>query len=93
MAIVGTVATLLAGAAVGRAFTDLLLPITAGGFVYIASASLIPELQHDRSVRALFVQVALMALGVAVMRMLKVLPHPLNVEYVKRVVDPRLPAD
>jgi zinc transporter ZupT len=32
--------------------------VTAGGFVYLAAADLIPELQHDRSLSALFIQTA-----------------------------------
>jgi zinc and cadmium transporter len=71
MAVVGTVATLLAGAAAGTRLTDVLLPITAGGFVYIAAADLIPELQHDRSFRGLLEQAGCIALGIAVMVALK----------------------
>jgi zinc and cadmium transporter len=69
-AIAGSVATLLAGRWAGTAVADVLLPVTAGGFVYIAAADLIPELQHDRSLRGLFVQAGLIALGIAVMALL-----------------------
>ena len=48
-AILGAVAALLLGAVSGAAVTMLLVPITAGGFVYIAAADLMPELQHDRT--------------------------------------------
>ena len=68
-AILGSVATLLASTETG-AVTDVLLPITAGGFVYIAAADLIPELQHDRSLRGLFVQAGFIALGITVMALL-----------------------
>jgi hypothetical protein len=44
--------------------------MTAGGFVYLAAADLIPELQHDRSRRALIVQTALISLGIGVMGLL-----------------------
>jgi zinc and cadmium transporter len=47
--------------------TALLLPTTAGGFVYLAAADLIPELQHDRSLRGLAVQSLLIMAGIAVM--------------------------
>jgi zinc transporter ZupT len=47
-----------------------LLPITAGGFVYLAAADLIPELQHDRSLRALVVQTSLMSAGIGLMGLL-----------------------
>jgi zinc and cadmium transporter len=51
----------------------LLVPVTAGGFVYLASADLIPELQHDRSLRAVLSQSALIASGVGVMALLTLL--------------------
>lgn len=70
VAIAGTVAALLVGSAAGAALTDVLVPVTAGGFVYIASANLIPELQHDRTVRALLVQASLVSLGIAAMALL-----------------------
>jgi zinc and cadmium transporter len=52
VAIVGTAVALVAGMAAQEAVISALLPVTAGGFVYLAAADLIPELQHDRSVRA-----------------------------------------
>ena len=67
LAILGTVIALLAGAVAQEAVTALLLPITAGGFVYLAAPDLIPELQHDRSARALFAQTGLISLGMAIM--------------------------
>jgi zinc and cadmium transporter len=70
LAIAGTVVALLVGSFVQRAIVGLLLPVTAGGFVYLAAADLIPELQHDRSPRAAVVQTALIAAGIAVMGML-----------------------
>jgi zinc and cadmium transporter len=70
VAIVGTAAALLVGSAAREAVTATLLPVTAGGFVYLAAADLIPELQHDRTVRALFVQTALISAGIAVMGLL-----------------------
>lgn len=74
VAIAGTVAALLAGGATGTAaLTGVLVPLTAGGFVYIASADLIPELQHDRSLRALAVQASLVSLGIATMALLTLL--------------------
>ena len=66
-AILGAIAALVLGAVSGTAVTTLLIPVTAGGFVYIAAADLIPELQHDRSGRGLLVQVGLISLGMGVM--------------------------
>ena len=72
-AIVGSLVTLLTSALMGLAVTGVLLPVTAGGFVYIAAADLIPELQHDHSLRGLFAQVGLISLGIAVMALLTLL--------------------
>lgn len=70
VAIVGTTTAVLAGTLAHERVTELLVPITAGGFVYIAAADLIPELQHDRSLRALVVQTSLISAGIAVMALL-----------------------
>jgi zinc and cadmium transporter len=72
-AVLGTVVALLLGEVSGPVLTEALIPMAAGGFVYIAAADLIPELQHDRTARALFAQVALIALGMSVMGLLAVL--------------------
>jgi len=45
----------------------LLLPVTAGGFVYLAAADLTPELQEDRSLGALAAQMSLMSAGMVLM--------------------------
>ena len=66
-AIVGTLVTLLAGRVAGPCLSRALLPVTAGGFIYIAAADLIPELQHDHSRRALLTQFPCIVLGIAVM--------------------------
>lgn len=43
-----------------------LLPVAAGGFVYIALADLVPSLHHEKGAWAAVGQIALMILGVAV---------------------------
>jgi zinc and cadmium transporter len=73
VAIVGAGATLLVGASFGGRVAAMLVPVTAGGFVYIAAADLIPELQHDRTLRALLVQAAVISLGITVMTALTLL--------------------
>jgi zinc and cadmium transporter len=70
LAILGTGISLLAGAVALDGVTSALIPITAGGFVYLAAADLIPELQHDHSVRALTIQTVLISTGVAIMGLL-----------------------
>ncbi len=72
LAIAGTVVTLLLGTAMGTRLGEALLPVTAGGFVYIAAADLVPELQRDRSLRGLLVQATVIALGIAAMALLTV---------------------
>ncbi|MEO8379389.1 MAG: ZIP family metal transporter [Acidobacteriota bacterium] len=70
VAILGTTTAVLFGAASHESMIRVLVPLTAGGFVYIAAADLIPELQHDRSLRALVVQTVLIASGIGVMALL-----------------------
>jgi zinc and cadmium transporter len=70
VAILGTVMALIAGSVAQQTVATLLIPLAAGGFVYIAAADLIPELQHDRSRRAGFTQTGLIAAGIAVMSLL-----------------------
>jgi zinc and cadmium transporter len=60
----------VAGAVARDSVTSVLVPMTAGGFVYIASADLIPELQHDRSLASLPVQAGFITAGIAVMGLL-----------------------
>jgi zinc and cadmium transporter len=71
-AIGGTVLILIVGTTASKAFTEALVPVTAGAFVYIAAADLVPELQYDRSLRSLLVQAPLVVLGIAVMALIAV---------------------
>ncbi len=70
LAIVGAFVTLLAGGAFGPALTGALVPVTAGGFVYLAAADLIPELQHERGLGSFVRQGLLIAMGIALMSLL-----------------------
>jgi zinc transporter ZupT len=47
--------------------TSVLLPFTTANFVYIAAASLMPELQQERGLRQSFAQTALFVAGAFVM--------------------------
>jgi zinc and cadmium transporter len=73
LSIAGAALTLALGSVGGAALTGALLPIAAGGFVYIAAADLIPELQHDRRPRAVVEQAGLIGAGIGVMSLLTVL--------------------
>ena len=64
----------LAGAAVTLAigrfatgFTDALLPIAAGGFLYIAASDLIPELRREEHPATSMWQIGLVLLGIGLM--------------------------
>lgn len=70
-AVVGTIVVLLIGRIAEDIVASVLLPITAGGFVYIAAADLIPELQHERSFRITLLQTLLICAGIAIMGVLK----------------------
>lgn len=69
-AIVGTVIVLIFGSVAKDITTSVLLPITAGGFVYIAAADLIPELQHERRLSLTIIQTLLICAGIAIMGLL-----------------------
>ncbi len=50
-----------------------LLPITAGGFLYIAGSDLIPELKHETKIAASIGQLIALMLGIAIMAVLVIL--------------------
>jgi len=69
-AILGAVATLLAANHI-TGLPSVLLPLTAGGFIYIAGSDLIPELHKEchNAVKSLFQLLAILA-GIATMMLL-----------------------
>jgi zinc and cadmium transporter len=68
-AFAGALISLFVGAQV-ETFTLWLLPITAGGFLYIAGSDLIPELHHELDARTSLGQLLAIILGVGVMALL-----------------------
>ena len=50
-----------------------LLALTAGGFVYLASSDLIPEIIKEKSLRKSFLQIIIISLGILIMYTLKFL--------------------
>ncbi len=65
-AILGAVGTLCLGAV----FTNIsgyILPLAAGGFIYLAGSDLIPELHREKSVRKNSLQLLVIVLGLALM--------------------------
>ena len=73
-AIIGAVISLSVGQMI-TGYKVYLLPITAGGFLYIAGSDLIPELQHGSDVRlsSSIWQFVMIILGIAVMAALVLL--------------------
>lgn len=69
VAVVGAVAALVIGGRV-HGFAEALLPVTAGGFIYVAGSDLIPELQHDADAKASLLQFACILLGLGLMALL-----------------------
>lgn len=72
----------VAGAAIGlllgsstETFTALLIPLAAGGFIYIAMSDLIPELHKTRLVSHSIIQFAMILIGVGAMAGLLTLEH------------------
>jgi zinc and cadmium transporter len=65
-AIIGTVLSLTIGPHV-QGYTVSLVPITAGGFIYIAGSDLIPELQHDVKLNKSVLQFAMILIGLGIM--------------------------
>jgi len=71
-AVVGTVISLAIGHR-AEGFALSLLPITAGGFLYIAGPDLIPELHHEVEISTSLGQLASIVLGVGAMALLLLL--------------------
>lgn len=68
-AVVGAVLSLAIGPHF-QGYTVSLVPITAGGFIYIAGSDLIPELHHDVKISRSLLQFGLILLGIGIMSLL-----------------------
>ena len=66
LAILGVVISLLLGPRVGD-YTAFMVPLTAGGFIYIAGSDLIPELHHETELTASVSQFAMVVTGIGLM--------------------------
>jgi len=71
-AILGTLVALLVGSRVEH-FSLLMLPLAAGGFIYIAGSDLVPELNKESDLFKSVIQMMAIALGVGLMLLLTVL--------------------
>ncbi len=71
-AVLGTVAALLIGSRTER-FAFFMLPLAAGGFIYIAGSDLVPELNKEVAPSKSLVQLAAIGAGVGLMLLLALL--------------------
>ncbi|MEX2052420.1 MAG: ZIP family metal transporter [Candidatus Paceibacterota bacterium] len=71
-AILGLMLAFIVGEA-GESFIFMILPMAAGGFIYIAVADLIPEMQKTKNLKNSVAQVAVVVVGVLVMALLALL--------------------
>lgn len=71
-AILGTVLSVLVGSRVGD-FSSVMLPLAAGGFIYIAGSDLVPELNKESTLGKSLVQMVAIGLGVGLMLILDML--------------------
>ncbi|MSQ22379.1 MAG: ZIP family metal transporter [Dehalococcoidia bacterium] len=69
LAVVGAVVSLLLGPMFGG-YTSFMLPLIAGGFIYIAGADLIPELHHEHELPGSLAQFAMILAGIGLMYLL-----------------------
>ena len=71
-AILGTIISLLVGSRVEN-FANVMLPLAAGGFIYIAGSDLVPELNKESKLEKSLVQMVAIGFGVGLMLLLDML--------------------
>jgi len=69
-AILGSILTLIIGLRFGS-LSGYMVPLTAGGFIYIASADLIPELQKEQQLKKTISQLIGLFAGIIIMLLFK----------------------
>ena len=70
LATAGAVTALLIGHRV-KQFPEAILPLAAGGFIYVAGSDLVPELHKERAPLKSLLQLAAISIGVGLMLLLK----------------------
>ncbi|MDP2736483.1 MAG: ZIP family metal transporter [bacterium] len=73
-AIIGALLALTIGAQASN-FTSFIIPFTAGGFIYIATADLIPELKKDTAPGKSLSQLLIIMAGIGIMLILKIISN------------------
>lgn len=69
IAILGAILALIIGSKAGQ-FIDFMIPVTAGGFIYIALSGLVPELHKEEEISKSALQLLFLILGLAAMFLL-----------------------
>jgi len=69
LAVVGAIAALLIGPAI-KGFSTNMLPVAAGGFIYLAGSDLIPELHKEEKIRNSILQFLFIVSGIGIMALL-----------------------
>ena len=72
LAVVGTVTALLVGETL-KTVPLIILPVTAGGFIYIAGSDLVPELHKERHLAKSVLQLLAIGVGIGLMLLLTLL--------------------
>ena len=72
LAILGAIAALATGEAV-KSLPTVVLPMTAGGFIYIAGSDLVPELHKEREPIKSLIQLLAIGVGIGLMLLLTLL--------------------
>ena len=72
LAILGAIAALAAGESV-KSLPTVVLPMTAGGFIYIAGSDLVPELHKEREPIKSLIQLLAIGVGIGLMLLLTLL--------------------
>jgi zinc and cadmium transporter len=66
MAFVGAIIAIILFNSI-EAFTEFILPFTAGAFIYIAGTDLIPEIQKETNLQTSIIQIFFIILGIGIM--------------------------
>lgn len=69
VAIVGVLAVIIIGTRIND-FVAYLIPLAAGGFIYIAAADLLPEVKHEEDTKQSLIQLVFLIVGILLMLLL-----------------------
>jgi len=70
-AVLGAAAAIIFSARIGG-FSEFIIPFTAGGFIYIATADLLPEIKKEPVLSRSLLQLIFIIAGIALMFLVKI---------------------